>query len=140
MSADRIVYLVGAGPGDVGLFTLRGMELLRKAEVVVYDGLVNPELLRFAASTAEIIGAVVNLHEKVALFERGDGNCRKLATGTLHFSGASAFDRPKPVEIPVTHLGASGAALEDEPTPVRLESVGGIRKPRLHGDPDRVIG
>ena len=57
MSAEGIVYLVGAGPGDVGLFTLRGMELLRNAEVVVYDGLVNPELLRYAPAEAEIICA-----------------------------------------------------------------------------------
>ena len=49
------MYLVGAGPGDPGLFTLRGMELLRRAEVVIYDGLVNPELLRFVPEAAEII-------------------------------------------------------------------------------------
>jgi uroporphyrinogen III methyltransferase / synthase len=48
------VYLVGAGPGDPGLFTLRGAELLQRAEVVVYDGLVNRELLRLAPPTAEI--------------------------------------------------------------------------------------
>ena len=55
MSSGGIVYLVGAGPGDPGLFTLRGMELLQQAEVVIYDGLVNPELLRFAPPTAEVI-------------------------------------------------------------------------------------
>ena len=57
MKPTGIVYLVGAGPGDVGLFTLRGMELLRQAEVVVYDGLVNPDLLKFAPASAEIICA-----------------------------------------------------------------------------------
>src|SRR3974377_1243516 len=50
-----MVYLVGAGPGDAGLLTLRGAELLRRADVVVYDALVNPELLRLAPGTAEII-------------------------------------------------------------------------------------
>jgi uroporphyrinogen III methyltransferase/synthase len=49
------VYLVGAGPGDAGLLTLRGAELLRRAEVVIYDVLVNPDLLRFAPATAELI-------------------------------------------------------------------------------------
>ena len=49
------VYLVGAGPGDAGLLTLRGAELLARAEVVVYDALVNPELLRLAPKNAEVI-------------------------------------------------------------------------------------
>jgi uroporphyrinogen III methyltransferase/synthase len=50
-----VVYLVGAGPGDAGLLTLRGAELLRRADVVVYDGLVNPELLQLAPTGAEVI-------------------------------------------------------------------------------------
>ena len=46
------VYLVGAGPGDPGLITVRGLQLLRRAQVIVYDQLVNVELLEEAPSTA----------------------------------------------------------------------------------------
>src|SRR3954465_12236090 len=55
MKSQGIVYLVGAGPGDAGLMTMRGAELLGRADVVVYDALVNPELLRLAPKAAEII-------------------------------------------------------------------------------------
>src|SRR6476660_2660252 len=55
MKMKGMVYLVGAGPGDAGLLTLRGAELLRKADVVVYDALVNQELLHLAPKSAEII-------------------------------------------------------------------------------------
>lgn len=50
-----MVYLVGAGPGDAGLLTLRGAELLRRADVVVYDALVNAQLLQLAPKSAEVI-------------------------------------------------------------------------------------
>jgi len=51
------VYLVGAGPGDPGLLTVRGAELLRRAEVVVYDRLASPTLLALAPAGAELITA-----------------------------------------------------------------------------------
>jgi uroporphyrinogen III methyltransferase/synthase len=55
MKPKGMVYLVGAGPGDTGLLTLRGAELLKRADVVVYDALVNSELLELASKSAEII-------------------------------------------------------------------------------------
>ena len=49
------VYLVGAGPGDPGLLTLRGKECLEQADVVLYDYLANPRLLDYAPAKAERI-------------------------------------------------------------------------------------
>lgn len=49
------VYLVGAGPGAEKLITVRGLECLRMADVIVYDRLANPRLLRFAKPEAEFV-------------------------------------------------------------------------------------
>src|SRR5438552_14734649 len=46
------VYLVGAGPGDPGLLTVRGLALLRGADVVIYDRLIHPDLLAEAPREA----------------------------------------------------------------------------------------
>src|SRR6266576_6270127 len=51
------VYLVGAGPGDLGLVTLRAKECIEGADVIVYDHLANPEMLGWARDDAEIIYA-----------------------------------------------------------------------------------
>lgn len=49
------VWLVGAGPGDIGLFTLKGMEVLQKADVVVYDSLVGQGVLAKVPTEARLI-------------------------------------------------------------------------------------
>ncbi len=50
-----IVYLIGAGPGDPGLMTVKGMRCLAKADVVVYDYLANPSFLAEAREDAELV-------------------------------------------------------------------------------------
>lgn len=59
------VYLVGAGPGDPGLITLKGLELIKKADVIIYDYLVNKDLLTYAKKDAELIyaGKQASRHE-----------------------------------------------------------------------------
>ncbi|MBW2471991.1 MAG: uroporphyrinogen-III C-methyltransferase [Deltaproteobacteria bacterium] len=52
-----MVYLVGAGPGDPGLITIRGKQLLERAEVVIYDYLASKKLLKYVPRDAEFIYA-----------------------------------------------------------------------------------
>ncbi len=59
-----LVYLIGAGPGDVELLTLKGKRALEEADVVVYDALANESMLKFARKDAELIyvGKVAGNH------------------------------------------------------------------------------
>jgi uroporphyrinogen III methyltransferase/synthase len=50
-----VVYLVGAGPGDAKLITVKGLECIQKSDTIIYDRLVNIRLLAFAPANAEII-------------------------------------------------------------------------------------
>ncbi len=67
------VYLVGGGPGDPGLLTLRGRQCLARAEVVLYDYLVNPRVLRHAA-TAELV--CLGRHGRDRLVDQAEINAR----------------------------------------------------------------
>lgn len=62
------VYLVGAGPGDLGLITVKGLDLVRKADIIVYDALANPALLNECPNA-----------EKIDVGKRG-GNHKKTQT------------------------------------------------------------
>src|SRR5512134_451301 len=54
-STTGIVYIVGGGPGDPGLITVKGLDCLRRADVVLYDRLVSQELLNEVPAQAELI-------------------------------------------------------------------------------------
>src|SRR4051794_8313394 len=54
MAAGK-VYLMGAGPGDPGLVTLHAAEILQRADAVLYDYLVNPQILRHCRPDATLI-------------------------------------------------------------------------------------
>ena len=55
MSGVGLVALVGAGPGDPGLITVKALEYVKRADVIVYDRLVNPVLLDHAPETCELV-------------------------------------------------------------------------------------
>src|SRR6186713_1193883 len=54
-STNGTVYIVGGGPGDPGLITVKGLDCLRRADVVLYDRLVAQELLNEVPTHAELI-------------------------------------------------------------------------------------
>jgi uroporphyrin-III C-methyltransferase len=125
------VYLVGAGPGDPALITVRGLELLRRCDVLVYDRLVAPEL--FAEAPAEAVrisreplgqAAIIDLLvaygrrglEVVRLkggdpfvFGRGGEEALALSEAGVRFEivpGVSSLQAvPAAAGIPVTHRG-----------------------------------
>ncbi len=127
------VWLVGAGPGDPGLITARGLELVRRCEVLVYDRLVAEELVgeapadailvpRDAHEQAEINELLVRLarqgYDVVRLkggdpfvFGRGGEEALALAEAGLEFEvvpGVSSISAvPASAGIPVTHRGLS---------------------------------
>jgi len=128
------VYLVGAGPGDPGLITAKGLELLRSADVVVYDRLVSHALLAQAPAEAERILRGTDQQDVNALlierareglsvvrlkggdpfvFGRGAEECAALRAAGVRYQVVpgvtSATGVPAAAGIPVTHRGVASA-------------------------------
>ena len=88
------VYLVGAGPGDPGLLTVRGLQLLRKADVIVYDQLVNPALLEEASPLARKIFAGKQAGRHCIAQAEINGvliGCARLGQEVLRLKGGDPF-------------------------------------------------
>src|SRR4051812_45143023 len=75
------VYLIGAGPGDPGLLTLKGRDGLRSADVVIYDALVNPQLLDWCRPGAQKIYVGKRGHRSNALMDDGLASKKKGSRG-----------------------------------------------------------
>jgi uroporphyrin-III C-methyltransferase len=127
------VYLVGAGPGDPGLITAKGLDLVRSCEALVYDVLVAPELVAEAPEDAllipraklkqsEINRLLVELGQRGLevvrlkggdpfVFGRGGEEALALAAAHVPFEvvpGVSALSAvPASAGIPITHRGVS---------------------------------
>jgi uroporphyrinogen III methyltransferase/synthase len=77
LASSGVVYLVGAGPGDPGLITVRGQQCLQKADVVLYDYLANPQLLRYCRPSAEL--HLLGQHGRGRLWSQEEINARMIA-------------------------------------------------------------
>ncbi len=74
------VYLVGAGPGDPGLLTLRARKVLARADVVLYDYLVNPIVVQQAPAAAETI--CLGIHGQTRIWTQSEVNARLVQLAT----------------------------------------------------------
>ena len=101
MSHSGICYLVGAGPGDLGLVTLRAKECIELADVLVYDALSSPELLSWTKSVVRLKGG------DPMIFGRGGEEAAELAAAGVPFEIvpgiSSSIAGPAYAGIPVTH-------------------------------------
>jgi uroporphyrin-III C-methyltransferase len=127
------VWLVGAGPGDPGLITARGLELVRSCDVLVYDRLVAEELVAEAREDAILVPRDAHEQEEINVllvrlarqgydvvrlkggdpfvFGRGGEEALALAEAGIEFEvvpGVSAISAvPASAGIPITHRGVS---------------------------------
>ena len=86
-----MIHFVGAGPGAPDLITVRGMKLLRAADVIIYAGsLVNPALLQYASAHAAVYdSAFMTLEEIMALMLEADRESREIVR--LHSGDPSVY-------------------------------------------------
>lgn len=107
-----MVHFVGAGPGAPDLITLRGAELLRRADCIIYAGsLVNPALLEMAKEGCEIHNsAAMTLEEVLEVMERMEETGKE--TVRLHTGDASLFGA---IREQMDALDEKGIAYDDTP-------------------------
>jgi len=108
------VYLVGAGPGDPDLLTLKAVKAIARADVILIDDLVNPEVLQYAPPTARVVNVgkrggcqqtPQEFIERLMLSEAQAGHCVvRLKGGDPFIFGRGGEERD--------HLQAAGIAVE----------------------------
>lgn len=123
------VYFIGSGPGDPELMTLKGLKIIRKADIVIYAGsLVSKEILKECSAHTKIYdSASMNLNEVALIYKDNkerEGIIARLHTGDPSVYGAiqEQMDLLKEWQIPykvipgVSSFQASSAALEQQLT------------------------
>ena len=125
-----IVYLVGAGPGDPGLITIKGRECIARADVVIYDYLAAPALLRHASPGAELVYVGKQGGDKVyAATVNGEALLKCRATGVGSHTLLAGIIRLIVLAVAGLFLApamlgelANAVVLPPEPTYIEIES------------------
>ncbi len=120
------VFLVGAGPGDPGVITVRGARCLAEADLVLYDYLINPELLQHSPAPAERVCVghphqgyariQADVNQRMIAAARAGKNVVRLKSGDPHIFGRGAEE--------VEALAAAGIPYEVVPGVTAASAVG----------------
>src|SRR5437660_7899553 len=127
---SSMVYLIGAGPGDPGLITVRGLQCLAMADVVLYDRLVHPRLLRYARADAEKIDVGVAapqpLEQEAICYLLAEKAREGKTVARLKWGDPFVFDRGGPEALFLHEQGVRFEVVPGIPAGVAVPSYAGI--------------
>ena len=125
-----MVYLIGAGPGDPGLITVSGKQCLAEADVVLYDHLVHPRLLRYARSDAEKIDVGVAapqpLEQEAICYLLAEKAREGKIVARLKWGDPFVFDRGGPEALFLHEQGLRFEVVPGIPAGIGVPSYAGI--------------
>ena len=125
-----MVYLVGAGPGDPGLITVRGLACLSTADVVLYDHLVHPRLLRSAREDAELIdvgeAAPQPLEQEAICYLLAEKAREGKTVARLKWGDPFVFDRGGPEALFLHEQGVRFEVVPGVPAGVGIPGYAGV--------------
>lgn len=125
-----MVHLIGAGPGDPGLITARGLRVLAQADVVIYDHLVHARLLRYARSDAEKIdvgrAAPQPLEQEAISYLLAEKAREGKSVARLKWGDPFVFDRGGPEALFLHEQGLAFEVVPGIPAAVAVPAYAGI--------------
>src|SRR5438270_2814277 len=125
-----IVYLIGAGPGDPGLITVRGLQYLKAADVVLYDHIVPARLLRHARPDAEKIDVGVAapqpLEQEAICYLLAEKAREGKTVARLEWGDPFVFDRGGPEALFLPEQGVRFEVVPGIPAGIAVPSYAGV--------------
>jgi uroporphyrinogen III methyltransferase/synthase len=124
------VFIIGAGPGDPGLLTVRGRDCLQRADVVIHDDRVSPAILRWARQGAEIISVGTAVPEPMAQaaisYLVADKAREGLSVARLKWGDPFVFDRGGEEALYLHEQGVPFEIVPGVPASVAAPAYAGI--------------